>query len=306
MLGFLNIYKEKGITSHDVINRLRKILNIKQIGHSGTLDPMAEGVMAVGIGKATRLLQYLGDDKTYLAEVQLGRTTDTDDLEGKVLSECDDFSNVNEELVRKRLSEFVGKQEQIPPIYSAIKKGGMKMYDLARRGEAPEVLDARSVEIYSVEMLSYALPFIRFRVACSKGTYIRSIARDLGRMLGTGGCLSGLIREQAGPFRIEESKKLNELEELKKNAATNGSHSVFDPLFVSPWDALEIQHLSMSTTLAKKLAHGQVLGEDALESLGLSPGRYIVAIDDRPIALVSLQEGNQMKPEVVLANVEEI
>src|SRR5579885_1991299 len=119
LIGFLNIYKEKGMTSHDVINRLRRILSIKQIGHSGTLDPMAEGVMVVGVGKACRLLQYVPDEKTYLAEILIGQTTDTDDIEGRILSRSGDLSHIDEQTVADRLIKFLGKQSQIPPIYSA-------------------------------------------------------------------------------------------------------------------------------------------------------------------------------------------
>lgn len=298
VIGFLNIYKERGITSHDVINRLRKISGIKQIGHGGTLDPMAEGVMAVAIGKACRLLQFLNDDKRYLAQIKLGQTTDTDDVEGKTLSLARDVSHVEVEQIEKVLKGFVGKQKQIPPVYSAIKKGGMKMYELARKGEAPEQLDARSVEIYSIEFLGFDPPVVKARIACSKGTYIRSLARDLGRILGVGGCLSALLREQSGPFNVDDSKRLDELKESGKENF---------PGFLLPLaQALEIRTISCQPESARKFAHGQALDKTSVTDLDLSGDLFIASLDDKPVALVRVKEGRVLQPEVVLADASKI
>lgn len=303
-IGFLNVYKDRGMTSHDVINRLRKISGIKQIGHGGTLDPMAEGVMAVAIGKATRLLQFLNDDKTYLAEIKLGQTTDTDDVEGKTLSETPDVSHITRHEVERVLATFVGKQQQIPPIYSAIKKGGMKMYDLARKGEAPEEIEARPVEMYSIELLSFESPFIQVRVACSKGTYIRSLARDVGRILGVGGCLSGLLREQSGPFNVSKSTKLDELKE--------GGKEKFDSFLLPLQEALDIDILDCERDFAKRLANGQVLERDLsahdLREEGTPPQKdlYLASLEGSPVALVRVKEGKLLQPEVVLVNATEI
>lgn len=304
-MGFLNVYKERGMTSHDVINRLRKISGIKQIGHGGTLDPMAEGVMAVAIGKATRLLQFLNDDKTYLAQIRLGQTTDTDDVEGKTLTQTEDVSNITREEVERVLATFVGKQQQIPPIYSAIKKGGIKMYELARKGEAPEELEARPVEMYKVELLSFDLPHLSVRVACSKGTYIRSLARDVGQILGVGGCLSALLREQSGPFLVSQSKKLDEIREAGRENFPN---------FLLPLrDALKLETVELHRDFAKRLANGQVLNrEEALDSCEneqvASHGKelYLAALEGAPVALVRLKEGKLLQPEVVLVNATEI
>ncbi len=309
-IGFLNVYKERGMTSHDVINRLRKISGIKQIGHGGTLDPMAEGVMAVAIGKATRLLQFLNDDKTYLAQIRLGQTTDTDDVEGKTLTSTDVVSHITREEVERVLSTFVGKQQQIPPVYSAIKKGGMKMYELARKGEAPDELEARAVEMYKVELLSFDLPHLSVRVACSKGTYIRSLARDVGRILGVGGCLSALLREQSGPFEVAQSKKLDELKEAGRENFQN---------FLLPLQrALEIKTVELQRDFAKRLAHGQVLDR---EQASLPPANesdidrrqaseskelLLASLEGTPVALVRLIEGKLLQPEVVLVNASEI
>jgi tRNA pseudouridine55 synthase len=301
-IGFLNVYKDRGMTSHDVINRLRKISGIKQIGHGGTLDPMAEGVMAVAIGKATRLLQFLNDDKTYLAEIKLGQITDTDDVEGKTLSSTDDVSHITQEEVERVLATFVGKQQQIPPIYSAIKKGGVKMYELARKGEAPDEIEARSVEMYSIELVAFELPFVRVRVACSKGTYIRSLARDVGKILGVGGCLSALLREQSGPFRVGQSTKLEALKD--------GGKENFSGFLLPLQEALALETLECGRDLAKRLANGQVLESDSVSS-SMSPDKaqkelYIVALEGTPVALVRLKEGKLLQPEVVLVHASEI
>jgi tRNA pseudouridine55 synthase len=298
LIGFLNVYKDRGMTSHDVINRLRKISGVKQIGHGGTLDPMAEGVMAVAIGKACRLLQFLNDDKAYLAEIKLGLTTDTDDVEGKTLSMARDVSHIQRADVDFHLKKFVGKLQQIPPIYSAIKKGGVKMYELARKGEAPEEMEARSVEIYSLEFIDFVPPHVTVRVACSKGTYIRSIARDLGQLLGVGGCLSKLVRERSGPFVVEQSTRLEELKDAGKDK--------FAGFLLPLAESLQIRTLSCEREIAKKLAHGQVLDRTVFASQTLEDELYIASLDDKPIALVRLKDGALIQPEVVLANAAEI
>jgi len=297
VIGFLNVYKDKGMTSHDVINRLRKISGVKQIGHGGTLDPMAEGVMAVAVGKACRLLQFLGDDKTYLAEIKLGQTTDTDDIEGKTLSLARDVSHIERGQVEEALSRFVGKQQQIPPIYSAIKKGGVKMYELARKGEAPDEIEARAVEMYSIEMQAFESPFISVRVACSKGTYIRSLARDVGRVLGVGGCLSKLLREQSGPFNVGDAKKLDELKEAGKEN--------FSQFLLPLQSALEIETLECERETAMKVAHGQSLDSGAVSDKELDRSFYIAAHQGAPVALVRLNDG-RLQPEVVLVTASEI
>ena len=231
MIGFLNAIKPSGITSHDLVYKIRKLSGIKQVGHGGTLDPLAQGVMVVGLGKACRLLQYLPDDKCYRAEILLGRRTDTDDTEGSILEEKELDASITEELIKQKLAGFVGKLIQIPPVYSAIKQGGRKLYEMARKGEAPRELPGRSVEIYKLEVLSIELPVIVARIECSKGTYIRSIARDLGMQLGTGGCLQGLVREQSGNFKIEKAHTIEELTDLSAKQSLSNC-------LVSPVEAL--------------------------------------------------------------------
>ncbi len=219
LFGFINVNKPKGLTSHDVVARLRRVTKIKQIGHTGTLDPFAVGVLPVCIGKATRLIEYLNDDKEYLATVQFGKNTDTYDLDGVVTEEFD--RKVNETEMLRALKSFEGEIFQMPPIYSAIKVKGKKLYDYARAGEAVDI-QPRKVTISKIELkdFDYENQCAKILVACSKGTYIRSIAYDLGKELSCGGFLIGLERTKAGNFKIADSldlDALNEFEDVAKN-----------------------------------------------------------------------------------------
>ena len=191
LFGFLNVYKPKGMTSHDVVGRLRRITKIKQIGHTGTLDPFATGVLPICIGKSTRLIEYLEDDKEYLATVQFGKNTDTYDLDGETIATFD--KKVSEEEVVIALRSFEGEISQVPPIYSAIKVNGKKLYDYARAGQEVEI-QPRTVFISKIELVEFneEKQEAKVIVACSKGTYIRSIAYDLGQNLGCGAYLSAL------------------------------------------------------------------------------------------------------------------
>ena len=210
MFGFLNVYKPQGKTSHDIVAILRRVTKIKQIGHTGTLDPFATGVLPICIGKATRLIEYLEDDKEYLATVQFGKNTDTYDLEGDVVATFD--KKVAEIEVREALKSFEGEISQIPPIYSAIKVNGKKLYDYARAGESVEI-KSRTVYISKIELKEFdeVNQIAKDCVACSKGTYIRSIAYDLGKILGCGAYLSALERTQAGRFLVDGAINLDDL-----------------------------------------------------------------------------------------------
>ena len=190
--GIIVIHKEKGFTSHDVVAKLRGILHMKKIGHTGTLDPDATGVLPVALGKGTKLVDLLTDkEKTYEAVLHLGIDTDTQDMSGTVLEERP--VNVTEEEVRKVLKSFVGEQLQIPPMYSALKVNGKKLYELAREGKTVE-RKARPVCFYEIEPLEFHLPLVKIRVTCSKGTYIRTLCHDIGEKLGCGGCMEELLR----------------------------------------------------------------------------------------------------------------
>lgn len=213
MDGFLIVDKPKGLTSHDVIARLRAKLNQSKIGHTGTLDPMATGVMIVGIGKATRLLEYLMRlDKTYLAEVTLGFESTTFDAEGDIEElELADENKPDEETVREALKDFTGEIYQIPPVYSAVKINGERSYKLARNGK-PQTPPMRKVKIHSIELIAYKYPSLTIRVACGSGTYIRTIAHDLGQKLKTGAYLSALNREKISDFDITKAAELSQVD----------------------------------------------------------------------------------------------
>lgn len=209
MFGFLSVYKPVGKTSHDVVAYFRKLLKIKKIGHTGTLDPFAEGVLPICIGNSTRLIEYLPDDKAYLAFVEFGKATDSYDIEGNVIFQSD--KKVAKEDVEQALKKFEGDIEQLPPIYSAIKVNGKKLYEYAREGKSVEI-KPRKVTIYKIELknFDYDNQVAQVYVECSKGTYIRSIANDLGQVLGCGGFLTRLIRTKAGKFLLENSKKMED------------------------------------------------------------------------------------------------
>lgn len=210
--GILNVYKEAGYTSHDVVAKLRGICRQKKIGHTGTLDPDAVGVLPVCLGNATRLCDMLTDkSKEYEAVLLLGKVTDTQDISGKVLEEHP--VPAEEEKAVEAVLSFLGKYEQIPPMYSALKVNGKKLYELARAGKEVERA-GRPVEIRQIEILSAALPEITFRVECSKGTYIRTLCHDIGARLGCGGTMKSLKRTRVGLFTIENALRLDELEKL--------------------------------------------------------------------------------------------
>lgn len=204
--GIINVYKEKGFTSHDVVAKLRGIVGQKKIGHTGTLDPDATGVLPVCLGKATKLCDLLTDkNKTYEAVLLLGKTTDTQDITGEVLEEKSTEA-LTEEKVREAIEGFIGDYEQIPPMYSALKVNGKKLYELAREGKVIE-RKARLVKILDIQILEIDLPKVRMEVSCSKGTYIRTLCHDIGEKLGCGGCMESLIRTRVSTFRIEERKR---------------------------------------------------------------------------------------------------
>ena len=211
MFGFLNVYKPKGITSHDVVSALRRITKVKQIGHTGTLDPFAEGVLPICIGKATRLIEYLDDDKAYTGTIQLGSSTTTYDLEGEEVNFSDKKVTFNE--IEAALDKFRGEIEQLPPIYSAIKVNGKKLYEYAREGKEVKI-EPRGVNISNLQILNFypETRQLELHIECSKGTYIRSIANDLGEELGTYGHLVKLVRVKAGMFEVNNAVSLEHIQ----------------------------------------------------------------------------------------------
>lgn len=212
----LNLLKPAGITSHDVVNIVRRVTREKRVGHGGTLDPFAEGVLIVGVGReSTKKLEQIlkGVDKEYLATLKLGETTSTGDPEGEVtgMAEASKVSALTEEAVARVLKRFIGEIEQMPPAYSALKVKGVPAYKLARRGQTP-ALSSRKVKIKELELLEFRAPLLKIRTIVSSGTYIRSLAEDIGRALGVGAHLKELMRIRVGEFRIEDSQTLEDLQ----------------------------------------------------------------------------------------------
>lgn len=228
--GIINIYKEKGFTSHDVVAKLRGILKQKKIGHTGTLDPEAEGVLPVCLGAGTKLCDMLTDkDKTYRAVLLLGQTTDTQDTTGEVLTTAD--VTVSEEEVRQAVSGFIGDYDQIPPMYSALKVNGKKLYELAREGKTVE-RKARRVQILNIVIEKIELPRVIMEVSCSKGTYIRTLCHDIGEKLGCGGCMEQLTRTKVGIFHIEDSLKLADVQRLQNQGNLDEHIRSVDQMFM--------------------------------------------------------------------------
>lgn len=214
--GIINVYKEKGYTSHDVVAKLRGIFRQKKIGHTGTLDPDAEGVLPVCLGKATRVCDLLADkDKVYDAVLRLGIVTDTQDMTGRVQSEQE--VSCTQEEIEETIRGFVGDYWQTPPMYSALKVNGKKLCDLARAGVEVE-RKPRQVTLYSIQIEEVSLPRVRMRVHCSKGTYIRTLCHDIGQALGCGGCMESLVRTQVADFMLQEAHRIAEIEAWVKRA----------------------------------------------------------------------------------------
>ena len=227
--GIINVYKEKGFTSFDVVAKLRGILRTKKIGHTGTLDPDAEGVLPVCIGRATKVCDILTDkDKVYEAVMLLGVETDTQDTSGEVL--CEKPVEADKDAVEKAILSFVGEYDQVPPMYSALKVNGKKLYELAREGKTVE-RKARRVNIFSIEILEIDLPRVRMSVHCSKGTYIRTLCHDIGNMLGCGGCMDKLLRTKVGVFELKDTLKLAQIDELAKMGMVEEKIISVDELF---------------------------------------------------------------------------
>lgn len=221
MDGVIVIRKEKGFTSHDVVAKLRGILHMKKIGHTGTLDPDAEGVLPVALGKATRLVDMITDkEKTYEAVMRLGVVTDTQDMSGTVLSQTTELSVTEEELCTV-VSSFVGDYMQVPPMYSALKVNGKKLYELAREGKTVE-RKPRPVHFYKIEILDISFPLVCFRVTCSKGTYIRTLCHDIGEKLGCGAAMESLLRTKVGRFTLDDAITLTQTEEAVQEGTIEG------------------------------------------------------------------------------------
>ena len=278
LFGFLNIYKPKGMTSFDVVAKLRRVTKIKQIGHTGTLDPFAVGVLPICIGKATRLIEYLDDDKEYLATVQFGKDTDTYDLDGTVTKTYD--KKITQEDLISILDDFRGKIEQLPPIYSAIKVNGKKLYEYARNGEEVEI-KPRKVFISKLELESfdYEKQEAKILVDCSKGTYIRSIAYDIGQKLNCGGYLTALERTKAGLFNREHSIPLENFGEVS---------DVRNKL-VNPIDVLPLSKVELNDVEKERVNHGM-----AIYNRGFKNSDVVILAYGGRIHAIGMVEDNQI------------
>lgn len=228
--GIVNIYKEKGYTSHDVVAVLRKVVGQKKIGHTGTLDPDATGVLPVCLGRATKVCELLTDhDKTYEALLLLGKTTDTQDISGEVLEERNP-GDLTEEEVHSCIESFIGEYDQIPPMYSALKVNGKKLYELAREGKTVE-RKSRKVQIHGIRILEMNLPHVRMEVDCSKGTYIRTLCHDIGEKLQVGGCMEELERTKVGRFLKEDAVTLDEVRQKMEQGEGAELFTPLDQIF---------------------------------------------------------------------------
>ena len=239
MFGFLNVNKPSGITSHKVISVLRKITGIKQIGHAGTLDPLASGVLPVAIGKASKLIDYLPSDKSYRVGMYLGMTSDTFDTEGVIQkNEC---KKVTLEEIEAALPQFRGETKQVPPAFSAVHYNGKRLYELARSGNIPDDIPARDITIYKNELVEfdYEKQILKLDISCSKGTYIRTIVNDLGEVLGCGALMFELTRTDAASMKLENALELKETlskDEIIKNLVKPQSLLPLSQIEISPED----------------------------------------------------------------------
>jgi len=276
MDGFLNIYKEPGMTSFDVVARVRKLFQTRSVGHTGTLDPNASGVLVVAVGAATKAISYLEqDDKVYAAELTLGMETDTEDIWGTTLRTCDRMASLDlsEERIREVINSFVGKIEQVPPMYSALKVNGKKLYELARAGVEVE-RKAREIEIFSIEDIVVDGLKVRFTVHCSKGTYIRTLCKDIGIKLGCGAVMSALERVRAGAFCLDKACRLEELDEG------------YEKCFVSIEEALERFDKLVLTEEQSRFYRNGVQFE-----IERADGKYRVYLDDGFYGICLVKDG---------------
>ena len=249
--GLINVYKEPGYTSFDVVAKLRGILKQKKIGHTGTLDPAAEGVLLVCLGNGTKLCDMLENHtKTYRCEMLLGKTTDTEDDTGVVLSEAE--VNVTEADVIQAVNSFIGEYAQIPPMYSALKQNGVKLYELARKGITVE-RKPRNITIFNIDIEAIELPLVTFSVSCSKGTYIRSLCRDIGEKLGCGAVMKHLIRTESSGFMLSDSLKLSQIESFVKADKINNYIISVEKIF------LDYKSISVKSEAARIIDNGNPL-----------------------------------------------
>ena len=288
--GILNIHKEKGYTSHDVVAKLRGITKQKKIGHTGTLDPDAEGVLPVCLGRATKVCDLLSDkDKVYEAELLLGISTDTQDISGKIL-EQKSADLLTEEQVLECILSFIGEYQQLPPMYSALKVNGKKLYELARDGIEVE-RKRRKVTIFEIQILEVNLPVVRMRVHCSKGTYIRTLCHDIGEKLGVGGCMQLLLRTKVSCFELKESLTLKQVETFVQNGELEQVLMPVDRLFQ------EKQEIVVKPEFESLVLNGNPISKKAVEKAGIYEDQESVRVYDKKGRFVGIFEYRAGKQE---------
>jgi tRNA pseudouridine55 synthase len=296
--GILNINKAVGMTSHDVVARVRRLLKQKRVGHTGTLDPLASGVLPICAGQATRVAEYLSESgKAYLAEIVFGTVTDTYDAEGSIIR-TSDAANLTLEQIEQALPHFRGEQMQVPPRYSAVKLKGQPAYKLARAGEEI-ALEPRSVTIYRLDIQNWQPPRLTLAIECSKGTYIRSLAYDLGELLGHGAYLAALTRTRSGPFTLADSITLEQLAEAVE------SGKLAD--YLHPIDSA-LQHLPalyLDATTSASALHGNAFRYPTSNGETPEPGQLVrlYAPDGQLLAIAVWDAEQEMwQPRKVFAN----
>ena len=273
--GFLVIDKPAGISSHDVVNRVRRILGTRKVGHTGTLDPFATGVLPIAVGEGTKAIQFLDEgEKAYEAVIRLGLVTDTLDITGAVLQEHDP-TGVRQAQLLDAMARLTGEISQVPPMYSAIKQGGQPLYKLARKGVEVERA-ARQVTIHSFELLGFSSPLATVRVHCSRGTYVRTLADDLGKLFGCGACLTALRRTMSGPFRLEAAMSLDQL------AGSVAEGLVQQHVVALTAATSHLQQIQLTESELQKLKNGIPPRDRLLE---MEPGLFSLMYDQQVIAV---------------------
>jgi tRNA pseudouridine55 synthase len=292
--GILNINKPLHMTSHDVVAKVRRILKQKRVGHTGTLDPEASGVLPICIGQGTRVAEYLSESgKAYQATVTFGIVTDTYDAEGTVQRTAD-ISDLNRLQIEEAVEHFRGPQLQLPPRFSAIKIQGQPAYKRARAGEEI-TLEPRPIEIRSLEILDWNAPHLVINVACSKGTYIRSLAYDMGEYIGCGAYLTGLVRTQSGPFLLQDSITLEQLEQAQESD-TLGEH-----LFPADFALQNYPALHLDEQLTQRVIHGNAFHYQDPDAVTQAELGRVYGFDGKFLAIASWdKEQLQWKPRKVL------
>jgi tRNA pseudouridine55 synthase len=306
--GFINVLKPTGMTSFDVVSKVRSLCGVRQIGHAGTLDKLATGVLPIAIGKACRLIRFLSSDKIYYAEVLLGQRTTTDDIEGEIIAPDESAQpgtaggvQPGQAEIRALLASFEGEQDQLPPAYSAIHHEGKRLYQLARANQTPVDIKARRVMIERIEFLDLKESVLYIRVWCGGGTYIRALARDIGEKLGCGACIQALKRERSGPFEIESAFSLPDLEELT-------SQGKLQELITEPASVLNLPTLAIDQEQFIRIQRGQRIEAPSLKVedcvASQEPPRVALVFQDKVVAICRPSDDNKLQPEVVLLDAE--